>query len=229
MTELLCMAGAAVIGYLLGSINFAVVVSRLLDGDDVRNHGSGNAGMTNILRTYGKKQAALVCAGDFLKGMLSVMLARTLFGAFDLTFMDGGYIGGFAALLGHLFPLYFGFRGGKGVLTSAGIILVLNPVVFLCLIPPMVILVFVIKIVSLVSILAAVLFPVLTYVVLILMHRPAGFDTIFAALIGGTIVFMHRANIKRLLNGTEPKFGQKKPGADLEEVSAQEPPAGEKE
>lgn len=216
MKEILCVAGAALVGYLLGSINFAVVVSRLLDGDDIRNHGSGNAGMTNILRTYGKKQAALVCVGDFLKGMLAVMLARTLFGLMGITFMDGGYAGGFAALLGHLFPLYFGFRGGKGVLTSAGIILVLNPVVFLCLIPPMVALVFLIKIVSLVSILAAVVYPVLTYVVLTLQHRPAAFDTVFAALIAATIIFMHRENIKRLMNGTEHRFGQKqaREGAD---------------
>lgn len=218
MKEVLCALVAAVQGYLLGSLSFAVIVSRLLDGDDVRNHGSGNAGMTNILRTYGKKQAALVCVGDFGKGALAVLLARLLFNSAGITFMDGGYIGGLFVLMGHLFPLYFGFRGGKGVLTSAGIILVLNPVVFVCLIPPIVIFIFITKIVSLGSLLAAVLYPIVTYAVLSLQHRLATFDILFSVFIAILVVWMHRENIKRLLNGTEHRFGQKKQesGGDAE-------------
>jgi len=220
MNLFLCCLLAAAVAYLLGSISFAVIFSRLLDHDDVRLHGSGNAGMTNMLRTYGVKQAALVCLGDFGKGILAVVFARLLFGWAGITVMDGGYVGGFFVLLGHLFPLYFGFRGGKGVLTSAGIMLMLNPVVFLCLVPPIVALILITRIVSLGSIVAAVIYPILTYVVLTLQGRPAALDTLFAALIGVIVIFMHRSNIKRLLNGTENRFSRKPKGPQPEQPSA---------
>ncbi len=205
MKLFLCCAAAALAGYLLGSINFAVVVSRLLDHDDIRNYGSGNAGMTNILRVYGKKQAALVCLGDFGKGVAAVTLARALFGWAGITVMDGGYVGAFAVLLGHLFPVFFGFRGGKGVLASAGIMLVLNPRVFIILVPIIVAIMLLTRIVSLGSILAAVAYPVLTWVVV-----GGAANTAFAALMAAVVIYMHRENIKRLLNGTESRFGQKK-------------------
>ena len=105
---------AFVPGYLLGSLNFAVIVSRLYAHDDVRRHGSGNAGMTNMLRTYGKFPALLTALGDIFKGTASVWIGRLAFALLGISFMDGGYLGGIAALLGHLFPLYFGFKGGKG-------------------------------------------------------------------------------------------------------------------
>ncbi len=201
---------SAVVGYLLGSLSFAVIISRLWMKDDVRNHGSGNAGMTNILRTYGKGPAILCTIGDFSKGLLAVLIARWLFAYFGVTLMDGGYVGGLFALLGHLFPLYFGFKGGKGVLTSAGIVLILNPVVVAFLVIPALIIIFLTRIVSVGSLLAAIAYPVVTWLVDTWQGKPPLYDTLFAVLIGGIVVFMHRGNIKRLLNGTENRFGQKK-------------------
>jgi len=200
----------AVPAYLLGSVNFALVVSKLYANDDIRRHGSGNAGMTNILRTYGKLPAFYTALGDFFKGVAAVFFGRYIFNLFGFNAFDGAYIGGIFVLLGHLFPVYFKFKGGKGVLTSFGALLVINPIAF-CIIAAICIpLVFIVKIVSLVSIIGAFLFPVLTYAMLALKGRPAIIDTGFAALFCLIIVFMHRQNIKRLLNGTEHKFGQPK-------------------
>jgi len=209
MNLLWCCVTAAIIGYLLGSINFAVIISRLLDHDDIRNYGSGNAGMTNILRVYGKKQAALVLLGDFGKGIAAVFIARTIFERAGIAVMDGAYVGALAVLLGHLFRIFFGFRGGKGVLTSAGIMLLVNPVVFAILVPVIIIFMLVTRIVSLGSITAAVLYPFLTYFVVNAQGRPALLDTLLAALMAVLVIYMHRSNIKRLLNGTESRFGKK--------------------
>ena len=175
-----------------------MIVSRIGAQDDVRNHGSGNAGMTNILRNYGKKMAALTAVGDFGKGVVAVALGRIIFLLLGVTAVDGGYIAGFFALLGHLFPLYFGFKGGKGVLTSLGVVLMLNWKVFI------------VKIVSLTVIIGYVLFPIFTVAVDHFTGRPFGFDLLFALLLSGLGAFMHRENIKRLLNGTEYRFGQDK-------------------
>lgn len=217
MNLLWCCVVAATIGYLLGSINFAVIVSRLLDHDDIRNYGSGNAGMTNILRVYGKKQAALVLLGDFGKGVAAVCIARFIFERAGITAMDGAYVGALAVLLGHLFPVFFGFRGGKGVLTSAGVMLLVNPVVFAILVPIIVALMLITRIVSLGSITAAVLYPILTYFVVNAQGRPALLETLLAGLMAVLVIYMHRSNIKRLLNGTESRFGKKKAEAPKED------------
>lgn len=142
----------------------------------MRNHGSGNAGMTNILRNYGKKMAALTAVGDFGKGVVAVALGRIIFLLLGVTAVDGGYIAGFFALLGHLFPLYFGFKGGKGVLTSLGVVLMLNWKVFLLLVVLLVPVVFIVKIVSLTVIIGYVLFPIFTVAVDHFTGRPFGFD-----------------------------------------------------
>ena len=203
---------AFVPGYLLGSLNFAVIVSRLYAHDDVRRHGSGNAGMTNMLRTYGKFPALLTALGDIFKGTASVWIGRLAFALLGISFMDGGYLGGIAALLGHLFPLYFGFKGGKGVLVSAGALLAINPLNLLVLAVIFVPFVFLVKIVSLTSILAAICYPIVTYLTAKFLHwggdplADAGMALIFSVV----VIYMHRDNIKRLLNGTESRFGQKK-------------------
>lgn len=201
----------ALCAYLLGSLSFAVIVSRLCAKEDVRTHGSGNAGMTNILRTYGKGLATLTLLGDFGKGVAAVLLGRLLFYLFGVAdpLIDPAYIAGFFVLLGHLYPVFFGFHGGKGVLVSAGVILCIDPIVLLALVVIIVPFMFIVKIVSLGSILAAVLYPVLTLAVMLLRHQNPLFATVFACLIGGIVIFMHRSNIKKLLNGTEYKFGQK--------------------
>ena len=142
---------AGVIAYLLGSISFAIIVSRIYAHDDVRKYGSKNAGMTNILRTYGKMPAFFTLLGDFLKGVLAVVIGRWIFSIFGVTEFDAGYLAGFFALLGHLYPIYFGFKGGKGVLTSLGIILVVNPLVFFILLIIFLPVLFITRIVSLVS------------------------------------------------------------------------------
>ena len=122
------LAMIALFGYLLGSLNFSIILSRLR-GDDVRSHGSGNAGMTNMLRTYGKLPAAMTFIGDFLKGTLAVVLGRMVAGAALAVY--GGLFGALGALLGHMFPLYFGFKGGKGVATGLGLLAALDPASFL--------------------------------------------------------------------------------------------------
>ena len=196
---LLTLVGA----YLLGSIPSAVWIGKAFYGVDVREHGSGNAGMTNILRTYGKGPAALTALGDFGKGAIAVLIGRLIFHILGIDNVDGGYAAGFFALIGHLFPLYFGFKGGKGVLTSSGVVFVIHPLIFFVLACIVIPTMFITKIVSLGSLLAAVLFPIATFLF-------TGFnfdlDLLFSLLISGVVIYMHRANIKRLLSGTENKF-----------------------
>lgn len=197
-------------GYLLGSVSFSIIVSRVFKGEDIRNFGSKNAGMTNILRTYGKKYALMCGAGDFCKGLLAVLIGRLIFSLMGLTLFDAGYPAGIAAMLGHLFPLYFGFKGGKGVLTGLGVMVSLSPVTFICVLAVALPLLYFTRIVSLASITGAILYPFFTVIVHKLQNRPALLDGVFAAVCGAIVLYMHRANIKRLLNGTEYRFGQKK-------------------
>lgn len=201
----------ALIAYLLGSISFAIIVSKVYAHDDVRKYGSKNAGMTNILRTYGKLPAFFTLLGDFLKGVLAVVIGRWIFLTMGITAFDAGYVAGFFALLGHLYPVYFGFKGGKGVLTSLGIILVVNPLVFFILLIIFLPILFITKIVSLISITGALLYPVITLVVDLCLRKPALFDVLFAALFSVIVIYKHKDNICRLLNGTEKRIGDKKP------------------
>ena len=159
-------------GYLLGSILFGVLISKVMYNDDVRNHGSGNAGMTNVLRTYGKLPALFTLLGDFFKGVLAVVAGRLIFSFMGVTAFDAGYLAGFFALLGHLYPVYFGFKGGKGILTSLGIILVVNPLVFAILLIIFLPVLFVTRIVSLVSVTGAILYPFVTLIVDLCLRRP---------------------------------------------------------
>ena len=204
---------AGVLAYLIGSINFAIIVSRIFAQRDIRDYGSGNAGMTNVLRTFGKLPAVITTVGDFCKGIIAVLLGHLIIqfvgGATDVFYAD--YLMALLALLGHCFPVFYGFKGGKGILVSAGIILILNPIVFLVILAVFCIVVAISKIVSLASISAAIAFPIATMVHgLIVGSDVVWFDTLSALLIGGIVVFMHRSNITRLLNGTENKFGKKK-------------------
>lgn len=210
VTDCIGVIAAAVLGYLLGSINSAIIVGKIVSGKDIRDFGSGNAGMTNVLRTFGKGPAAFTIIGDFSKGIIAVLLARLIFSVLGIDFMDGAYVAGFFALLGHLFPVYFGFKGGKGVLISAAIILVINPIAFLVLLVTFFTTVFISKTVSLGSILAAAVYPIATFAVLYITKQPVLGSTLFAVLMAVIVIYMHRENIKRLLNGTENKFGQKK-------------------
>lgn len=214
MQTVLASILSAAAAYLLGSVSFAIVVSKSLYHQDVRQFGSGNAGMTNILRTYGKKAAALTLAGDFLKGVTAVLISRLIFAAMGVTLFDGAYVGGLFAILGHLYPVYFGFRGGKGILTSIGIITVINPLVFLGLLIIGLPLIFLTKIVSVGSLAGAVCYPFLTLLVDFWQGGVSWLDFSFSLVIALLVIWMHRSNIKRLLNGTENRFGSKKTSSE---------------
>jgi glycerol-3-phosphate acyltransferase PlsY len=192
---------AAVVGYLAGSLNFGVIISRLR-GDDVRRYGSGNAGSTNMLRVYGKSAAALTYLGDMAKGAFAVWIGRLIF-AWAGAGPYGGYVGAYAALLGHIFPLYFGFKGGKGVATALGILFMSDPVTFLIVVLIFVPIVPISGYVSLAAVLGAFGYPLVTAV---RQHAAGGVDLMEIGLIcviSALLLWMHRSNVRRLLNGTE--------------------------
>ena len=207
----LCLFAAvvALVSYLLGSVSFAVIVSRIGAKDDVRNHGSGNAGMTNILRSYGKKMAAFTAIGDFGKGVIAVALGRIIFSLAGIQGIDAGYIAGLFVILGHLYPLVFGFKGGKGVLTSLGAAVIVSPIPFLVIAGIAIPTVFAVKIVSLISVIGFALYPFVVVAVDLLLNKPFLGELIFALVVSGLGIWKHRGNIQRLRAGTEYKFGQK--------------------
>ena len=186
-----------VIGYLLGSISTGVVLSRLFAKTDIRSQGSGNAGTTNMLRVLGRKMALFTFIGDMLKGIIAVFIGKALVGG-DL----GGLLGVVGAVLGHYYPLYFGFKGGKGIATSFGSLLFVFPVQALIAFAVFLILVALTHYVSVGSIAAAVTLPLL--VVFTHWNEPALW--IITVGIGASVIWRHRANIKRLMNHTENKL-----------------------
>lgn len=205
----------ALAAYFLCSINTAIIVSYFIDKKDIREQGSKNAGMTNVLRIYGKKAAAFTVVGDFSKGVLAVVIASLLCILFghnngpDRLFAC--HIAMLFGVLGHAYPIYYKFKGGKGILISIGALLFFDPFVGLSLLALFAVLVAITKIVSVGSIAAAASLPLMTF----LIHRitnPQFYirDTVVALIIGVFVVFMHRSNIVRLINGTENKFGKSK-------------------
>ncbi len=209
---ILCFLGSAVVSYLLGSINFAIIVTRIFAHRDIRDYGSGNAGMTNVLRTLGKGPAALTLIGDALKGIVAVFISKALFVYFcyaDETIMIG-YVAGLFVLLGHIFPLYYHFKGGKGIATSAGVMLVIDPMTFLCSLTAFGVGTWVSKYVSVGSIAASIAYPVFTCIIHIWRGDPYVLQrTICAVILGCIVILMHRGNIKRLMNGTEKSIKSK--------------------
>ena len=201
-------------GYLLGSISFAIIITRLFAKKDVRNEGSGNAGMTNVLRTTGKLPAILTLIGDLGKAVLAIYLSRWIFST--LTFEGAGkigmYLAGIFVLLGHIYPVFFNFRGGKGVLTCAGIFFVLDPILCSVCIAIFLIVTLISGYVSLGSILAMGSAPVLTLIVGltlradVLSTSSVLWQSFFVLILASISIFMHRSNIKRLLSGTENGF-----------------------
>ncbi len=203
MTRQLVLQVASVLGaYLLGSVSFATVLVRLFRGADVRDLGSGNAGATNVLRTAGKKLALATLLLDAGKGALGVLLAR-------LVTADPAWTGAaaVAAIVGHVFPVWFGFRGGKGVATAVGVFLVVAPLAVLAVAAVFFAVVGLTRFVSLGSITAACLLPLSMGAVF---HAPDA-HVVAAAVVAAVLVFSHRANVKRLANGTERRLGQKEP------------------
>ena len=195
--NLLSILIVIVAGYLLGSISTGVVLSRLFDKTDIRSQGSGNAGTTNMLRVLGRKMALLTFIGDMLKGIIAVFIGKWLIGG-EL----GGLLGVVGAVLGHYYPLYFGFKGGKGIATSFGSLLFVFPVQALLAFAVFLILVAVTHYVSVGSIAAAITLPLL--IVITRFQEPTLW--IITVCIGASVVWRHRANIKRLMNHTENKL-----------------------
>ena len=200
----------AVASYFLGSMNFAIIISGKKYHQDIRKHGSNNAGMTNMMRTYGKKAAGLTLLGDSLKAVVSCLIGYALLGQF------GAYLSGVFCILGHMFPIYYRFKGGKGVVTAAITILMCNPLVFAILFLLFVIIVLSTKYISLGSVMCMLLYPVVLDRIerSVLFHEnpPEGAPLyiLFAFLMTFLVVFKHWENIKRLWNGTENKFSFKK-------------------
>jgi len=198
-------------GYLLGSINSAILVSRWLKGQDIRQFGSGNAGVTNMYRVYGRTPAYLTVLGDFGKAALAVLLARLIFRLFgsDMDF-DPGYLAGLLALIGHIFPVYFGFRGGKGVMPLIGVLCLVNWLAFLIVAVITVPLVLLSRKMSLGSVVGSITLPFATYGLAIVKNQDplaaTGFVTAYAIL----VLVAHRGNIQRLIKGTEQPFSTKK-------------------
>ncbi len=206
----------ALIAYSIGSINFSVIISKKVAGFDVREKGSGNAGSTNMLRSVGKKAAAITLVCDILKGVVSIAIAVALGNIISDTNKELlVQIAGVAVVIGHTFPIFFGFKGGKGVATSLGVLLISNwQIGLICLVFALVLMALT-RIVSLGSCGAAVLYPVLTLFInqhyTVLTEGKDGKSyLIYSIILAVIVLYNHRSNIKRLLNGTENKLSFKK-------------------
>ena len=199
----------AIIAYLIGSVNFSVILSKKMAGFDVRDKGSGNAGTTNMLRSVGKKAAAITLVCDILKGVVAILLAMLMNKIFPNS--NGALlvqIAGVAVILGHTFPIFFKFKGGKGVATSLGVLIMSNwQIGLICLVFAL-ILIIITQMVSVGSIAAAILYPVLTIFIPQNYIIPGNY-IIYSIVLAVIIVFNHRENVKRLLSGTENRISFK--------------------
>ena len=205
----------AIIAYLIGSVNFSILISKKMAGFDVREKGSGNAGTTNMLRSVGKKAAAITLICDILKGVVSIGIAiivGNIVKNLDRELLL--QIAGIAVVIGHTFPIFFGFKGGKGVATSLGVLLMSNwQIGLICLVFALVLMALT-RMVSLGSCGAAVLFPVLTLFInqhyTVLTEGKSGrVYFVYSVILAIIVLYNHRSNIKRILNGTENKLSFK--------------------
>ncbi len=217
----------ALVAYLFGSISFAVIFTRMSSKKDIREMGSGNAGFTNVLRSVGVAPAIFTLLFDFLKGVIAGFFGRWVFSTLALEgtanlseelIIYGGFIGGVFAIIGHMYPVYFGFKGGKGIVTSAAMMAATDYRVFLIIVATFLIVFFASKIISLASITCAALYGVYTFIIAFFIDYRLGdfsllyvFLTTFLSLFLGIFVIVkHKDNIKRLLNGEEKKITPKK-------------------
>ena len=206
----------AIIAYLIGSVNFSVIISKKVAGFDVREKGSGNAGTTNMLRAVGKKAAAVTLICDVLKGVIAIGIAIILGNIVkDINRELLIQVAGIAVVLGHTFPVFFGFKGGKGVATSLGILLLSNWQIGLICLVFGIVLIILTRMVSPGSCAAAVLFPVLTLFIndhyTVLTEGKSGSTYfIYSVILAVIVLYNHRSNIKRILSGTENKISFKK-------------------
>lgn len=192
----------SLIAYLIGSVNTAIIISRSFYGKDIRTLESKNPGATNMMRAFGKKSGLLVFAFDFSKGILSVLIADLLFLFLDAPF-ETALFAGFFAVFGHVFPVYFGFRGGKGVATLAGAAFALMPLITLCLLALFAVILALSRIVSLASGICAAVFPIAAY-----FFAPSRNNEffIFGCCCAALMIIRHIPNIVRLIDGEERKI-----------------------
>lgn len=213
---------AALSAYLLGSFNSAIVVTKLLFHTDIRDSGSGNAGATNVLRSQGKLPALITTLGDLGKSIAAVLIGGWLVSEMNADYTGGNmkfvlvgkYLAGLFCILGHLYPLYFRFRGGKGVLASLGMMLILDWRVALLCLGVFIIVVLIFRMVSLGSVCAGIVLPIFTGLFSTFVDKNSSSNTLFCVtmtlFISAMLILKHIPNIKRIIAGTESKLGSKK-------------------
>lgn len=205
----------AVIAYLIGSINFSIILSKKMAGFDIREKGSGNAGTTNMLRSVGKKAEVITLICDILKGVVSILIA-VLAGKI-IKNLDNALLvqlAGIFVIIGHTFPVFFKFKGGKGIATALGVLLMINwQIGLICLIFALVLMALT-KMVSVGSIAAAILFPILVAFIdqnyIVQTSNSNWSYLVFSIIVALLVIFNHRANVQRILNGTENRLSFKK-------------------
>lgn len=206
----------AIAAYFIGSINTAIIISKYLSGEDIRDMGSGNAGMTNVMRNYGKKAGILTLVCDMVKGILSVTIMTLMLRAVGCEdykiILIAQYVACLFAVLGHIFPAYYKFRGGKGIAVCVGSILFVDFRVALTCLGVFIVLLLITKMVSVGSIFAIAMFPVTTiiYQMLVTNTGTAIPNAIIALIVAIIIIAKHHENISRIISGTERKIGEKK-------------------
>ena len=220
-----------IIAYLLGSLNPAIMITKLKTGKDIRTMGAGNAGFTNVLRSVGKGPAIATIVFDYLKGIAAVLIGWWLFSTLTVTndvspieyVKYGRYLAGLFVILGHSFPIFYGFKGGKSVVTANALMLVVDWRVFLIVLGTFLIIFFLTKLISLGSIICAGLYPVYTALITYfcdylpnlgteneLRFRFVLISTACAFAVGALVIFRHKDNLKRLINGEEKRIKAKK-------------------
>ena len=214
----LCYGVMVLVPYLLCGINSAIIVTKIKSGKDIRTLGSGNPGLTNTLRTQGKIAALFVLIGDVAKGVLSIIAVWLCFKYLadidphvkEISYEWVLYAAGVFATLGHMFPVYYGFKGGKGVLVTVSVLLAIDWLPAVILLGLFAVIVAITRYVSLGSCIAAFLYPFAVLIFGIIESNPSVvLNVVFSGIIGAMIIIMHRQNIKRLINHTEKKLGQK--------------------
>lgn len=215
---------AAVIAYLIGSINTSIITTRIVAHKDIRTMGSGNAGFTNVLRTVGKGPAIVTFIGDFLKGVVSILIAYLILIGFNDEKMNlvrqyAFYISGLACVLGHMYPIFYGFKGGKGVVTTASVMLMTDWRTLVAALVVFAIMFATTKVISKCALVNASVYPITTFCFryfLDYMPNPSNslvfvfFVTFITLIIAIMVIYRHKDNIKRIINGTEKKITAKK-------------------
>lgn len=215
---------AAVIAYLIGSINTSIITTRIVAHKDIRTMGSGNAGFTNVLRTVGKGPAIVTFIGDFLKGVVSILIAYLILIGFNDEKMNlvrqyAFYIAGLACVLGHMYPIFYGFKGGKGVVTTASVMLMTDWRTLVAALVVFAIMFATTKVISKCALVNASVYPITTFCFryfLDYMPNPSNslvfvfFSTFITLIIAIMVIYRHKDNIKRIINGTEKKITAKK-------------------